>query len=118
MSNESAVKQRQSGIELLKIIAMFGIVFFHCLVELKLDNSPFLQYVDFTEATKDISVFVLQILFYLGTLGNLIFLISSSWFLVDSKNFKFNKIAAIVFDVYVISVTFLLIFLGGGKLIC
>lgn len=109
------MKQRRSGIEMLKIIAMFGIVFFHCINQFATyDTAPFKQYADITKVTNDIIIFISQILLYLGGLGNLVFLISSAWFLVDNNNFKLNKIACMVLNIYVISVIFLLIFLGGG----
>lgn len=114
MSNETSVKQRQSGIELLKIIAMVLIVVFHCEMSFNRENSPFLQFVDFSKPTTNITIFFTQIIYYFGSLGNAVFWICSVWFLVDSDKIKLNKIAHIILNVYVISVIFLLIFLGGG----
>ena len=110
MSNETSVKIRKSGIELLKIIAMLLIVTIHCERSFTIDNSPFLQFVDISLPTTNITSFVAQVMYYFGMLGNTVFLICSVWFLVDSNNMKLNKIAHIVFNVFIISVIFLLIF--------
>lgn len=113
-SGKADLKLRQSGIELLKIIAMLGIVLYHCAVSIKEDNSPFIQYVDITKPAANFTFFMFQIIFYLGMLGNMIFFISSAWFLIDSDNIKINKISGLISDNYVFSVTILLIFFGGG----
>lgn len=111
MSSVTSIKQRQSGIELLKIIAMFLIMFFHCIF---LWEYVPLQDIDFNKATREASNFIAQIFMYLGVIGNLVFLVSSSWFLVDSKRLKINKIANMISDTYVFSIAFLLAFIVAG----
>lgn len=114
MSNETSVKQRQSGIELLKIIAMVLIVIAHCVQTIAESDKFVLHNINIVQPTKDIAIFALQIFYYFGVLGNSIFFISSAWFLVDSSNIKLNKIMYIVLNNIAISVIFMLIFLGGG----
>lgn len=114
MSNETSVKQRQSGIELLKIIAMFLIVISHCAQSMIGSENFILSNINIEQPTTDHTIFILYFFRHLGVLGNTVFLLSSVWFLVDNKNLKLNKIANMVLNVYVISVIFLLIFLTMG----
>lgn len=108
--------QRESGIELLKIIAIICIVFSHVsqtfgirYPQLLLDGSqsaiPAVQYV-LTMMPK-----------YLGVLGNNIFMISSAWFLCDSKGVSGKKLLQLLLDVWIISVGVMIcFFLVGGSL--
>lgn len=114
MSKETSIRSRQSGIELLKIIAMLMIVIFHCEMSFISKGSPFLVCFDISQPTTDITIFLTQIIYYIGMIGNALFLLSSVWFLIDSNNMKLSKIACMILNVYVVSVIFLLIFLGGG----
>lgn len=115
MSNESAVKQRQSGIELLKIIAMFGIAFHHCLLlTYNSETSLFLNYIDISKPAANITTFLSQIFYYLGNLGNMIFLISSSWFLIENKYIKLNKVSHLISDSFAVTVILLLVLLIVG----
>lgn len=80
-----SVKNRESGIELVKIIAIFLIIISH--VTQTLFNEMFFNKLQFNDgyydmaATTNTDVFVLMIFRYFGALGNLIFIISSSYFL-------------------------------------
>lgn len=83
---------RNSGIELLKIIAIILIVISHIVYTLKTVN-PYISYngyvVDLSVATNDIWKFILAVFSYFGALGNSIFFICSAWFLLRSS--KYNK---------------------------
>lgn len=114
MSNKESFIKRQSGIELLKIIAMFGIVFYHCELSLTMETTPFKPYVNIMEPASNITYFITQLIYYLGKIGNVCFLICSSWFLVDSNKIKLNKISSMLSDVWVFSVLFLLLFMYFG----
>lgn len=104
---------RRSGIELLKILAMLGIVIFHC--HHSMDNPSFLPYgINLRIATTSVTILITQIFFYLGNFGNLVFLVCSSWFLIDSKGLKINKIAYMAADVFAVSVIMLALFLNCG----
>lgn len=52
---------------------------------------------------------------YLASLGNNVFLICSSWFLTDSKNIKLNKMAYMMLDTWILSVTIMSAFLLNGE---
>lgn len=114
MSNKTSIKQRQSGIELLKIVAMFLIVTLHCVQTMSGSENFILNNVNIKQPTTDLTIFIVQFFSYFGALGNAVFLISSLWFLVESNNMKLNKIAYMLSNIYVISVTLLLIICFGG----
>lgn len=75
-------------------------------------DSPFI--VDISNATVNIQYFITALLHNLGQIGNTIFIISSSWFLLDSKRVKPAKIYGILGDCFVISILFLCIFIFAG----
>ncbi len=65
-------------------------------------------YVDMNIASNDILKIVYVILMSLGQIGNVIFIISSAYFLIDSKNAKKEKIINIILDTFTISICFLI----------
>lgn len=79
---------RQAGIELLKIFAIFVIIVNHVVQTLVSENLE-ISYqgyvVDVSNATKDIQHIVLLIFRHFGVLGNSIFFIASAWFLLKSN---------------------------------
>lgn len=87
-----ATKTRLSGIEAYRIIAIFLICLSHANPQgLNLVN-PFLS----------------NILVYIGQCGNIMFIICSSYFLVDSKKIKLVKVIKILLDSAFISIIILL----------
>lgn len=101
---------RDSGIELLKIIALFLIVISHVVQTLRSEN-PYVPYHDFivnlSVASTDIRNFILTLFSYFGVLGNSCFFISSSWFLLRSSKYNPRKWFYILFDVWFISIIIL-----------
>ena len=79
-------KRRNSSIELLKIIALMLIAISHSVPGY--GNIESSTYVDMNIASNDILKIVYVILMSLGQIGNVIFIISSAYFLIDSKNAK------------------------------
>lgn len=70
---------RRSGVELLKIIAIFLIVISH--VTQSLENESLQSgIIHLGQATTDIQILILTLLRQAGALGNNIFFISSAWF--------------------------------------
>ena len=108
------VKERDSGIELLKILSIFMIVIFH--VTQTLTTKDLFLNLGYKEGfyamapTKDITVYFLMMIRYLGAFGNLIFVISTSYFLskIDTTNTK--KIIKIIGNTLIISLLYLLCF--------
>lgn len=105
---------RNSGIELLKIFAIFLIVVSHSTQTLS-DISTNILYqeyaVNLSLATTDLQQLIAAMLRYSGYLGNTIFFVCSAWFLLDSKRSNKRKILQILADIWVISVgIFIIVF--------
>ncbi len=105
------IKERNSGIELLKVLAVFMIVISHCIPYSQ--NIRYLHIylnslIDISNASENISQVVLVFFKYLGQLGNIIFIICSSYFLYDSGKKNNIKIIYIWSDTFVISVLWLI----------
>lgn len=105
-------KTRHSGIELLKLVAMLMIVLSH--------TGPYygganvVGFVDFRGATTDINHLIMVLFLYLGQLGNAIFLVCSFFFLLDSKEWKGQKVVSILADCQILSLGFLAVILLSG----
>lgn len=100
--------KRQSGIELLRIIAMFFIVLSHVVGSLeKIDNLGFSCYFASTKFENILLIFFN----YLGSFGNSIFMVVSCWFLSDSNKSKKSKIIKLILDNFFISVLILTVYL-------
>ena len=105
---------RDSGIELLKILAIFLIVVSHVIQTLYLPNT-YISYqdyvIDLSHATRNwqqLAVTMLRV----GRLGNLLFIVSSSWFMLDSTRSNKRKVLQIIADIWIISVSiFVIIFI-------
>ena len=71
--------KRNSGIELLKVIAMAMIVLSHAIpVEAE-------GVIDLGVATTDMQSNIIRFINCFGNIGNNIFVVCSAWFLLDSK---------------------------------
>ena len=113
MSKSMLNKERESGIELVKLFSMFGIVMFHCIMSL--ECGPFIsQGINTLNPTNNPTLFILQLIFYIGHIGNNIFLIASSWFLLNSNHIKSKKVINIILDVFILSIILLSIFVNIG----
>ena len=107
-------KMRNSGIELLKILAMMGIVICHVTQTLSIEISYFYanDYVlPLNIATTNGVYFILGLFRYLGMLGNTIFIVCSSWFLLKSSNYDKRKCFFILAEIWFVSVVILAIVL-------
>lgn len=86
-------KKRNTGIELLKVIAIFLIVISHVTQTLGEQNvivqltNPIIQGV----AKSDFSEVVTLFFRHLGGIGNTIFIVCSAYFLLNSKEVKKRK---------------------------
>lgn len=98
---------RNSGIELLKIFAIFLIVVSHVVRTLSGTNTyiSYQEYViNLSHATTDLQQLVATMIRYIGRLGNTLFFVCSAWFLLDSKRINKRKMLQILMDIWVISV--------------
>ncbi len=99
--------ERMSGVELLRIIAICMIVASHCLPYY--GNSNELYYVNLNVATNSINVFLMIMIKYLGQIGNCIFIVIASYFLLERNFIKWKKIKMIITDSFVFSVAILIV---------
>jgi peptidoglycan/LPS O-acetylase OafA/YrhL len=111
-------KERNSSIELLKIIAMFMIVISHLAQSYGTlhTNLPVAQeyFYDLKIASANINNIIMILLRSLGAIGNDIFFICTAWFLVDSKKSNKKKVIEMLLDVWAINIAILLILKNGG----
>lgn len=101
-----------SGIELLKIFAIFVIVINHTVQSLtneayNIPNNGFV--IDISRATTNIQCILLQIFRHFGVLGNSVFFICSAWFLLKSKNWNKKKWLFMVIEIWVVSIVIFII---------
>lgn len=109
-------KQRQSGIELLKIFAMLLIVIGHVTQTLGEENVHYIaDYIyRYKNAALNIQSLILAWFRSFGGHGNLIFFVCSAWFLIESKTVNYKKIIRMLADVWFINIGILVIFELGG----
>lgn len=105
--------KRNSGIDLVKVIAIFLIVISHCLPLYGGGDSPY--FINLSIASNSIQHFLLTIFNHFGNIGNIIFIICSSYFLLESKRSKHYKIVGIYIDTMVWSMVYLAIFFVIGE---
>lgn len=114
-TNEDQHSQRNSGVELLKIIAMMMIVLFHVVQTLTSDPSDNISFQDYVihigNSTEKVQYIVLALISYFGSIGNMVFFACSAWFLLDQNRNVKQKILQILLDVWVVSVSVLIIVL-------
>ena len=108
-------KDRNSGIELVKIISIFLIIICHVTQTLTTgENFTNLHFNDGyydASATTDINVFFLMIFRYFGALGNLIFIIASSYFLSNVEKSNKKKVFQLGLNTIILSLMSLAIYL-------
>lgn len=86
-------KQRNSSIELLKIIALFFIVLCHSLPLYKLEgNIELTGYLNLRQGTSNVQQLLLIIFSHLGQIGNALFIVPSAYFLLDKNEVKKIKL--------------------------
>jgi len=105
-------KERESGIEMLKILAMLLIVTSHVLQTLgDTENAHYVStYVlDFSVASVNIQSVVLAWMQCFGAWGNLLFFVSSAWFLLENDKSDPKKVFHMAADVWIINFIILII---------
>ena len=100
-------KERESGIELYKVIAIFLIVLSHVIQTLTEPNYVLGigegTFINIATATTDLDVLLLALFRICGALGNNMFFICSAWFLVNSKKMSLKKVSRMILDVWIIN---------------
>lgn len=93
--NSKILTDRDSGIEALKIVAIFFIVISHVVQTLTCSNIFIINndYVlNSSQATTNIQKIILVYFRHFGILGNTIFFTASAWFLLESYHFSAKNI--------------------------
>ena len=110
-NNLSSKPARRSGIELLKIFAMFAIVICHVTQTLGTPSAYFddQSYVlDFAQPTTQWQYLILVILRHGGVFGNMVFFVCTAWYLQDSKRCDMKKWMFLLVEVWYVSIIVLL----------
>ena len=106
-------KERESGIELYKVIAIFLIVLSHVIQTLTEPNYVLGigegTFINIATATTDLNILLLAFFRICGALGNNMFFICSAWFLVNSKKMSLKKVIHMILDVWIIN---MIVFFG------
>lgn len=105
-------KERESGIELYKVIAIFLIVLSHVIQTLTEPNYVLGigegTFINIATATTNLNVLLLAVFRICGALGNNMFFICSAWFLVNSKKMSLKKVVHMILDVWIINMIVLI----------
>lgn len=110
-------KQRESGIELLKIIGILLVVISHVtqtLFEPIPSMNPSSYLMNIGASTTNVQQLILTVFSYSGVLGNAIFFACSAWFLLDSKKFSKTKVLRLLLEIWTVSAAILIVFLALG----
>jgi surface polysaccharide O-acyltransferase-like enzyme len=110
MEKLSMRKERNSSVELLKVITIFLIVISHSMPRYGTGDTV----IDFNNASSEFDNFLMLIESYFGQIGNAIFITCSSWFLLDSNQTSSRKIKNIVLDTFFFSIVCCFCFIAGG----
>ena len=105
-------KERESGIELYKVIAIFLIVLSHVIQTLTEPNYVLGKgegtFINIATATTNLNVLLLAVFRICGALGNNMFFICSAWFLVNSKKMSLKKVVHMILDMWIINMIVLI----------
>ncbi|MCD8098969.1 MAG: acyltransferase [Oscillospiraceae bacterium] len=105
-----SAKERLSGVELLKILAMLIIITSHIVQTISTGNGYIEQnfdVLDLNAASSNIQYLALSVMRMGG--GSIIFFVCSAWFLLDSKQVKADKVFRMLTEVWFASVAILII---------
>lgn len=118
MENQIQKKERQSGIELLKIFAIILIILSHTISTIGTPTNIFTNtskaFFNINLTSNNPEIIFLIILKYFVCAGNFIFMICTAWFLIDSHKTKKSKVLNLIIDVFIISVFFLILLSLNG----
>ena len=106
--------ERNSSIEILRIFAMVLICICHAVPTSPFPSAdaanPFIG----ATPTSDVQYFFADCIGAAGLIGDVIFIVCSAYFLLDSKRVKVSKIALMILNVLVISLIFMTVILAAG----
>lgn len=103
---------RNSGIEILKIISIILIIMSHSVPFYGPDSSFYINLNEASTSYVDIMFIVIR---YMGQLGNVVFIICSSYYLLNKTSWNFSKIFKIIIDSFIISVSIYAMYFAYSK---
>lgn len=95
------VKQRESNIELLRIVAILLVILSHS-VPFYL-NQNWISFIDLDAPSVGLENLVMIFFRILGQLGNALFVMCSAYFLMESKRVKISKMMKLILDTTIVS---------------
>lgn len=105
---------RHSGVELYKIMAMYFIVGCHVVHTIGQYSADYTVYnsmiLDLRYPSNNIQQLLLVFMWNAGWCAVDMFFVASAWFMCESKKVRGNRIAALLGNVWVISVLFLIVY--------
>lgn len=106
---DNKINNRQSGIELLKVLAIILIILFHI-------SNSLVKFIDYENSgIKSIMIWIFR---NVGNIGNTIFVICSSWFLIDkNKEINYDKPIQLLLDSCFVSLIVFIVFMFYDKTI-
>ena len=107
LAQEKNKPSRHSGIDLLRVIAILLICFFHA-------NQTFANTIGISQLDNFSKIITLGFIPF-GTIGNVLFVICSSFFLADKTKTRTEKAIGLLFDSMLISICILFGFLISGE---
>ncbi len=111
-------RQRDTGVDLLRVIALMLVITSHIVHTLQSPN-PYIAYssyvLDVSTATRDVQRVLLSLLAYSGVYGNAIFFLCSAWYLQSSGHVSLKKWLEILLTVWLLSALGLVIALLARK---
>ena len=113
MNSSKSVKERNSAIESLKILAILLIITTHTIHSLAAEGSLF-SYLggyagDLSTATTNFQYLLLSVIKHISSAANVIFFICSAWFLLESDSASKKRILIMILDIWMVSVIIMLI---------
>ena len=106
--------ERNSSIEILRIIAMVLICICHAVPTSPYPSAGAPNAFIGATPTTNIANFFADCMGAAGLIGDVIFIVCSSYFLLDSKKMKIGKVALMILNTLVISLIFMTVFLALG----
>lgn len=116
MMRQMSNSRRESGVELLKVIAILLIVLCHTSISMTFnsENAAAEWYYDVNLLPNSFNKILLTLYSYCGYIGNSIFFVCSAWFLLERKQNRKSKILKMESDVWIVSVLYLAVFMLSG----
>ena len=98
-------KERNSSIELLKIVAIILIILSHSLPFYYIDTTH-ISFIDINIASLSSEKMLMVFIRFMGQIGNAIFIICTAYYLLESKKVKLKKIINMILDTTIIVLLF------------